>query len=882
MEDFFYNYYILVIIKMHKRILLFVLVIAIVATILLFVKKRRSKSSKLTSSRFGLSSGAGSKTFDTSNSDAEGKKMTIPLVMKNTIMSLSKLKKIPSRDPTKFIMYGSAISSDGLNNPGIPVKQIMVDKPNDLVIFITQDGQYVKAVAYTGSTGEVKDNRYYTGNISALGSPQQPQWNYGTIGTYNVRLDSVTYNNGYYFFYGPAVTASGNGTILVLRIIIDKINDLVVFAAQDGSTVKAVAYTGSTGIIRDNRSYTGNISTIYTPTQPAWNLGTTTIGYNVRKVIESDRLSADAVKNIFSGEVKDMIKSMYTEYVNSANYYPSIIREGLFYIRLKGTNKYIWKNYFGGLEIKDSPPDFDKFSSRYISGTVNTNEDLPMPFFLKFKEKDESKREYTFYLKSFLGNIEDINYFKNIGQKPFWQAGYNNLMAKFDYGCREDSGEGGFLMSIPLGEKQLYYDVESNMFRNDAISWYSIPAGIKGTAWWGSKKSSWSDGLDPLTTVGLCDQNRNDRWSSLLIEYEYPDRPCLALSDATTDDSPYEYKFIYDENNNLYVKQGDKYLHFWYYKFPGFVDGYDNRHIIELVPVLPADDEDDTSKPKLTRRYYNASLDFLKKNSSLINNFCGTTLTFPDGISKIYQHTSGNLPTNPVEKAFDAVCACKMDASYYFSKLCPDSDIKNTYGLDPANPNDQNNIAAIRDNLKCGIPNCRFSNCRDWYSKRTEAQHDFLQYKLESNYNVTEGCGSGVICINKQDFNIGAGAQVNNSILSADNLQSCGDASKDLLPRTVEEGDVITEGKILKRKAKCIVGKGDDQKELTNITSATRGCYPSGFVTYFDFNNASILENSVSQSGEKVIKIKVSGDKNLTSQDLMNNIEFIKTNVRKL
>ena len=879
---------------MLPRLLITLLLLITVVTIILMVIKNRKQNNtnnvKKSSQKFGLSSSIGSTDFA---NDKEAKKMTLPLVLKNTIMSLKPLKPSPL-DRTNYIFYGISVTPMG--NGEIPIENIITDTTNDLVMFLAQDESITKAVSYTGSTGIIKDIRSYYGRSST--------WNITPVGPndssygYNVKIKGDTnrisedivksiyalhmlkfgpypIDASDYIFYGPYVSPMGNGEIPLSKIVTDINNDLVIFAAQDGGIVKAVVYTGSTGIIKDTRWYNGDISSINTPQQPAWNIlpvgpNDSSYGYNVRIKSNANKITSELVKYIYS-------KAGY----NNISFYPSIIREGLFYIKTKGTNQYIYKNSSGVLEIRDEPVNFNDFSSKYQSGILENGTEQPMPFFLKFKEKDELNKEYTFYAKSFLGDIGNENSFKNIGTKPFYQAGYK-LTARFDRGCYPGH-EGGFTGTIEPGEKfkNLYSDAVNSSptpgFWSDTVDWYSMPPGLKGTAWW----DNFSGNVNYLATntqssSNLCPGGGSiprDRWDTIKIEYDQPDIPCLSIIDSESDDSSCEFKFVYDENGNLHVEKYGKYLSMWYSRFPVFNDNYNQRAFIELVPVLNTKIEDGN----LAERYYKASMEFLKKDDgkTALANFCGSYDTFNDGTKKIYPTTDDLPPSDIIEKAFSSICDCNMDKAYYSKLLCPDIMIQTQYGLDPSEPTFKQYANQIRGTIKCEEPNCRFNKCYNWYEQPPPEGGSIRSLFIDApgtDYTPSRECG-GTICITNQKVLLEQGATLQNSPVIFDNITSCG--GEEYKPTTEELGDLIIDNKVLKKQVRCKV-----KDKVVNNTA--KGCNPNGFIKYLDFTTSKIVSNTVnSQTGERVIKISgvISDKENITPEELKMQIDFIKSNI---
>ena len=763
---------------MHQR-LLFTLLLLIVVTIIIIVIINRNKNSssntRALSQKFGLSSSTGSKTFA---DNKEAIKMTLPLILKNTIISLKPLGVITdiiinplditnkSLNPSDYVMYGNFINN---NTATIPVTSILyyndVSPPQNqrFIYFITQDDNYHKMVEYD---------------------------------TYNKKITANYYKS-----------ASLN--------------------------------------IKD----------------ADWINANSTTNYKVKKINNID------------------------------NYYPSVIREGLFYINLKGTNKYIYKNEVGGLELRDGPHDLYKFSNVYQSGILNNSDEQLMPFFLKFKEKDEIKKEYTFYVKSFLGDIGNEKSFKNIGIKPFYQAGYNNLTAKFQYGCEENSEERGFEARIDKDkrEKILYsewavkeYGIgRGSDFNDNEISWYSMPVALKGTAYSsGFNDSEYINNLAPNSSHSSYDCGggeflEDDAVTTIKLEYENPDIPCLSIMDSTSDDSSCEFKFVYDKNGNLHLEKDSKYLHFWYGKFAVFNDNYVQRPFFELVPVLHTE-IDSTADGNLAERYYKASMEFLKKDDgkTALANFCGSQDTFNDGTKKIYPTSDDLPPTDIIEKAFSSICDCNMDKAYYSKLLCPDIMIQTQYGLDPSEPTFKQYANQIRGTIKCEEPNCRFNKCYNWYEQPPPEGGSIRSLFIDApgtDYTPSRECG-GTICITNQKVLLEQGATLQNSPVIFDNITSCG--GEEYKPTTEELGDLIIDNKVLKKQVRCKV-----KDKVVNNTA--KGCNPNGFIKYLDFTTSKIVSNTVNtQTGERVIKINgVISDKDLTPEELKMQIDFIKSNI---
>ena len=555
--------------------------------------------------------------------------------------------------------------------------------------------------------------------------------------------------NDFEMFGGP-VGPQGNGVVPIQEIRF--IGNDIAFVTQDGNHTKAVFYNLATGVKQPGRYYEGSINN----PNPTWITGSVD-GYNVRT--KSGRVLFEVALN--------MLKQ----------FYPNVIREGLFYIKSNG--KYIFKNSTGGLELKNGVADSNTFSNTYQSCTTKIQEEQPMVFYLKLKEKDDLKREYTFYVKNFIGDIASDSAFKNIGIKPFWQAGYNNLEAKFAYGCWEGH-EGGFNANILAGQKErnLYSNWAGrhdrsgrNNFPDDAISWYFMPFGLKGNAWW----DYFSGNVNVMKTgttfpADECGKGRfnvvgNDEWSTIKIEYEEPDRSSLSILDSTTDDSSCEFKIKLDNNNKWYIEKDGKYLHFWGWQFPSFVDGFNNRHSIELVPVLSKD---------MALNYIKASVKVLQEISSTearrnkLAQFCGSDIKFPDGTLKIDVGSAENFSSDEVIKAFERICACNMQESFYKEKICSDQFIKESYGVE--NSPDGTFYDAIRSNLKCTIPNCTFEKCRKVYDL-TGAEESKMRLLYGDAPNKTDKCGSSTMCFVNQTINVGGSI---NSKVNMSASQQCG------------------------------------------------------------------------------------------------------------
>ena len=585
----------------------------------------------------------------------------------------------------------------------------------------------------------------------------------------------------------------------------------------------------------------------------------------------------EAIKMTFPLVLKNTIMSLKPLETNNPSniYYPSIIREGLFYI--KSGNSFIWKNSFGGLELRDTPPVINDFSTKYQSGILENGAEQPVPFFLKFKEKDENKREYTFYVKSFLGDIGNENSFKNIGIKPFWQAGYNNLTAKFDYGCNEGSDEGGFTMSIPVNQKNLGYTSypDNKNFVKHEISWYRMPPAIKGVGYWGYG-SPYTDGLSPNTTKWLCGQHENDRWGDMVIEYEQPERPSLAITDMTIDDSSCEFNFIYDENGKLHLKKDNKYLHFWYFKFPTLVDTYNDSHSIELVPVLNSGDGN------LAERYYKASMKFLDSpdGKPALINFCDYNGdTFKDGTKKIYDNPDHTPSTDIVERAFGSICDCNMSRSFYVSRLCPEELIIRRYGLNPNSPTYEQDLKNIRDTLRCVYPNCSAAKCVKWgtlTSRGEISDKDFIDAKRDKREG---GCGSTTLCITNQNLNLGEGAVLEGNVLNFATTTECGGTGSGNSLTTEESGNFIVsdDGKSLKKNVICKINN--------NVVTPADNPECKSDITYMKFEGSACKIITDSQTGKKIIVKNISSQKtdNINWDDIkVNQLDFIKTNINSI
>lgn len=201
----------------------------------------------------------------------------------------------------------------------------------------------------------------------------------------------------------------------------------------------------------------------------------------------------------------------------------------------------------------------------------------------------------------------------------------------------------------------------------------------------------------------------------------------------------------------------------------------------ELIPVLT---------PDLAARYLKATYKYINENNKadivLKNGFCGRDITLPDGTRKLYNddiaRDSSHRPIDPIQKAFESLCACNMNEDFYVNLLCNDDIIKQ-FGIDPSNPDNKTLIQSIRGTMRCSYPTCSYTLCKNLLGKGpTEYAYDYMCNGV-SNCN---DCGSSTVCISNQNINIANGATLENSTITAEAKISCG--VDKYSPKLVDEG----------------------------------------------------------------------------------------------
>lgn len=180
---------------------------------------------------------------------------------------------------------------------------------------------------------------------------------------------------------GPAVGWDGKATIPI-QVIRRGPNDLIGFYAQDGDRVKAVIYNINTRKKLGIRSYVGSINNV---DSDKWDIEAME-GYNINTPYDMS-VAIDEIKNI----------------------YPNYIREGLFYIRIAGTNLYIGgiihkDSGLGGLSFVTTDINLDRqeFQKNSLTSFADNdglkNRDSAMPILMDLVDggKNDAKQEYTF------------------------------------------------------------------------------------------------------------------------------------------------------------------------------------------------------------------------------------------------------------------------------------------------------------------------------------------------------------------------------------------------------------------------------------------------------------------------------------------------------
>ena len=697
---------------------------------------------------------------------------------------------------------------------------------------------------------------------------------------------------------GPNIGPNGNAVMPVELVKPYKSLGKLWFVVRDGQYSKVAEYRGSDGTLEASRNLLDEIHFINLSTTPDFVINTSDNQFSYR---------------LQNHPNEELFKQTFIDY---NTFYPTFIREGLFYIRMAGTNLYI-----GGNINKDSNLSSLKFVQRddinvdrnefqknsftdFTDNNTNNLNNAALPILLELANKNDTAKEFTFTMKDsrgFLNNMKNIgisrqpvylypsgtafsqrdanyanqdnyvivdlrsarmfykdtdnlyklsnqwskgNYddyyrvfrFENTGLDATNNYGTSwyiyDPVAKFTaagppgaylrrkpdgavdavadkkgYGKEtrwyikwdpQNSNDGynfisavdmkylmfhdnGIMITVPESSRNRAFGV----FREEDFHWtvYKLNREINpiggNNRWlwndWGNQGVGGNGILDGINKIGfnqtgggtpfICfssqsghltgmrDGNNREKaggqWictnSKNLVQNTLFNMPTMSVNNEAR-----QFTF-YVKNNKFYCKSGNQWLSWTYNKSEKIVifsNNPDNASPIEFVPVLDA---------TMSRNYFRASTRRLNSEvgtnrDSYVGNFCGTSATFPDGTLKIDMGEPNNLSSNAVTQAIEKICACNMNTNYYFANICSEKFIEDKFGIKPTFPNYSEIIQKLRATLRCGKPNCTFTKCKKVF--------DLTQDRVLTAPNVTDvthDCGANVICIsNQQFFNNGA------------------------------------------------------------------------------------------------------------------------------
>lgn len=307
------------------------------------------------------------------------------------------------------------------------------------------------------------------------------------------------------------------------------------------------------------------------------------------------------------------------------------------------------------------------------------------------------------------------------------------------------------------------------------------------------------------------------------------------LFDVETDDR--NRMFIRHNESGLYLSSLAPYL--VPYDFAISMD----HAVVKLHPVL---DNDTTERAS---NYYKASLDFMKQKdtgrTTIFPRLCGysdkLSNKFPDGTLKIGTDINGKISADRVTAGFEKICACNMDTMFYQNTFCPDNTIAEMYG----NP-DKSKYQSIRGTLKCDVPQCIYPLCKEMYNTTS------TDVARSMNLSSTSECGAATLCFTTQVVNNKGVCE--GCTFNFNNKQSCGNSeiSNVSMTYTAPYFWKNPETKnIIMTNVKCSYKKGDQDFDIS-LNSPLCMADPDKQNLY-DFSNSTSVVNITSGITPQII-----------------------------
>jgi hypothetical protein len=231
----------------------------------------------------------------------------------------------------------------------------------------------------------------------------------------------------------------------------------------------------------------------------------------------------------------------------------------------------------------------------------------------------------------------------------------------------------------------------------------------------------------------------------------------LKTDTQITDNNSCRFRVELDERNRMFIRHVETGLYLSSYA-PYLVSkdvALNMDHaVVKLHPVLT---------DVRAQFFYKASVSFFNQDMGkpFLRSFCDydnpLSNKFPDGTLKM--GTGTKLSANRILNAFERICACNMDSNFYKELFCPDKFFKDTYGI-----TDAGQINLLRGTLKCDIPNCVYPLCQDIFTQPTLDS-------VKNAKSMSKDCGAAAVCF--------ASVTVNNTGtinrgLTANITQNCG------------------------------------------------------------------------------------------------------------
>jgi hypothetical protein len=780
-------------------------VLTVIAGIIVAINYNKSQQKEETSKKNnvkGLLAGLGTRDTDSifggdTLGVTEAIKMTLPLSLKNTIMSFENLEyltPLPVASPNTAI---NPFMNRGVNNNKLNIPKLKYPQNIREGVFYIQVGNRV--ITRTGDDNKFSDLPFNTGDLTLY----QKKFDLDTKSA-TTNLNQEMYMP-FMFKYAPRGKVKIEDS--VKNVIIDTENDFVQdfnppvniqnikINVAEGCTILITTTGGISSIngpVVDRTLTLQNVSKIEVQTPGYYDFFLKNFVGPVQGAIANDINTGGNFNNIIIGDQEFKARTSTL----GVNTFPP---NKIFYL-IHGIDGSMLRPDQGGLVYADQWTTWGDANSNVKRNEIN---------FIPTGDKDNS-----YYIKFVsnggLFNAKDDNWVD-------WNGKIGSNSAKWWIGWSgswQNNGIGSYLIRSVSNGNYLTWSGQTNgswvTLTKDG-SWLGIydETTIGNNGWTaylykhtslqgdGKYERDWNDYIPDTGTLiqyarnngfqrsgyGVDDRNRKywhlnknsgsgGNWNNhalLQANKKTPQEPkhtlrTLKIDTKISDDNSCRFRVELDERNRMFIKHVETGLYLSSYT-PYLVSkdvAFNMDHaVVTLHPVLT------TTR---ARDFFTAAMNYMNNDNTTKKTFCNYggiySTKFPDGTLKVAAAIKDGDKSlfdklTPVEAAFSKICACNLDSLLYQQQFCSDKYLREMFGSELTD----SQIRSLRDTLKCESPNCVYNLCQDAYKL---GGNNFVKGNADT---PSEKCGASTICFNS--INVTVGGNINAPI-NATSKQSCG------------------------------------------------------------------------------------------------------------